>query len=105
MSARRGRIDEDEDSNDAEDQSGDDHRPRPRSTGPDPIDENEPEGQDGDEQSGETRGHRLLRPDDGAVSADEKKCAGDERISPMLPRRNGGAALSAPKVENRSGGD
>src|SRR5690349_6311098 len=64
-----------------------------------PLDDHLPERKNRYEQRRKSGRNELLRPDNGPVTAKEKKPADADRVSPKGPRRTPGAAISGPRVK------
>ena len=99
VTADVGRPDENDDADKPEYESDQHRTVRTLPRWPHPLDDHQPERENRYQQRGESGRDELLGPDNGPITAEKKKAASDDRVSPVNPRRTLGAAIPGPRIK------
>ena len=100
-----GRANEDHEAAKSHDESENDFWHRPVSTGTNPIQDYEPEGDRGDEEGCNAGGHDLLGPTDAAVSDEEQQEADNRSSTPIRSCWADAGVAPENGIKNKSRGE
>src|SRR6266581_1301131 len=93
------RSDEYDDSDEAEYQPKEHCAIRSKSRRSHPLNDHEPKGKNRNQKCSQTRRNELLRPHHRSISSQQQKTAGDDRVTPVEPRRPRRSTKSRPQIE------